>query len=660
MEKTGQQATASSQEQDAIRLESWKEIAAYLNRDVRTLYRWEKEGLPVHRVLHQKRGNVYAYRGELDAWLHNRSSIPSSRRKKVWVASALIAAGALAGAILHLLQNSGPTVDPLKMTVTRVTEDGRITSGVAISRDGRYVAYATRAADKSGNRSLHLKQLASGSDVEVVGPSLGAYRSIRFNADGNYIYYTHTAEGNNTVFDLFCVPTLGGPSRHILTNVQFPVAFSTDGAKLAFLKSSVGSNYELFVANNDGSNPRLIFNENGTFLTPPSWFSRRDLIAIGVLGPKSNRLLVLDPRGKIVKSFAYESVVWNPAWMPDGTGIFFLTSPQDTNRGQLIFQPYPKGKPSMFTNDLDSYSDIDISGDSNSLVAGQSDLSQHVFVGGGRNVGEFDEQSLKDSNFGQDDGSSLSWTRDGKLLFTDLSLHLFVANVDGSARVQLARGRSVMDAEACGSSDQAVVRVWLGNHSEIFLLSLSSGELRQLTNVKNAWGAKCTPDGREVIYASFDSDSDNIVRLRKMAINGSASVELGRTEILENIKPAISPDGKLVAYVQKTGDRVQYVVQNIGDGSPLHILKPMDSPVRESLQGWTPDGRALMVRSGSEGQLFLFPISSAPPQQITHFETEPAYVAAAAWSHDGKSIAITRSRMNNSNAVLFTNFRKSR
>lgn len=54
------------------RLESWKEIAAYLKRDVRTVQRWEKnEGLPVHRHLHDKLGTVYAYKPELDLWWNN-------------------------------------------------------------------------------------------------------------------------------------------------------------------------------------------------------------------------------------------------------------------------------------------------------------------------------------------------------------------------------------------------------------------------------------------------------------------------------------------------------------------------------------------------------------------------------------------------------------
>ena len=56
------------------RLESWKEIAAYLGRDVTTVRRWERrEGLPVYRILHSKLGSVYAYTAELDAWRDSRA-----------------------------------------------------------------------------------------------------------------------------------------------------------------------------------------------------------------------------------------------------------------------------------------------------------------------------------------------------------------------------------------------------------------------------------------------------------------------------------------------------------------------------------------------------------------------------------------------------------
>ncbi|MBI3404776.1 MAG: tetratricopeptide repeat protein [Acidobacteria bacterium] len=55
------------------RLESWKEVSAYLKREVRTVQRWEKnEGLPIHRLQHEKLGSVYAYKSELDAWWKDR------------------------------------------------------------------------------------------------------------------------------------------------------------------------------------------------------------------------------------------------------------------------------------------------------------------------------------------------------------------------------------------------------------------------------------------------------------------------------------------------------------------------------------------------------------------------------------------------------------
>ena len=61
---------------EAGRLDSWKEIAAYLRRQVRTVNLWEKtEGLPVHRHLHSTRGTVYAYRSELDEWFRKRALV---------------------------------------------------------------------------------------------------------------------------------------------------------------------------------------------------------------------------------------------------------------------------------------------------------------------------------------------------------------------------------------------------------------------------------------------------------------------------------------------------------------------------------------------------------------------------------------------------------
>jgi TolB-like protein len=62
-------ATLPADSSESGHFDSWKEIAAYLKRNVRTLQRWEKqESLPVHRHRHDRLGSVHAYKSELDAW----------------------------------------------------------------------------------------------------------------------------------------------------------------------------------------------------------------------------------------------------------------------------------------------------------------------------------------------------------------------------------------------------------------------------------------------------------------------------------------------------------------------------------------------------------------------------------------------------------------
>jgi ketosteroid isomerase-like protein len=63
------------------RLESWKEISAYLGRDVRTAQRWERnEGLPVRRLQHSKSASLYAYAEELDEWRSARQPVHATAR----------------------------------------------------------------------------------------------------------------------------------------------------------------------------------------------------------------------------------------------------------------------------------------------------------------------------------------------------------------------------------------------------------------------------------------------------------------------------------------------------------------------------------------------------------------------------------------------------
>jgi predicted DNA-binding transcriptional regulator AlpA len=107
--------------QPKTRIDSWKEIAAYLGRDVRTVFRWEKDKkLPVHRVPGGKRPVVFAYQEEIDAWLWGQDptalekaangSAHTSRR--VWLLLP-VGLALLAGAVILAVQAfyAGPPVE---------------------------------------------------------------------------------------------------------------------------------------------------------------------------------------------------------------------------------------------------------------------------------------------------------------------------------------------------------------------------------------------------------------------------------------------------------------------------------------------------------------------------------------------------------------------
>src|ERR1700735_440342 len=80
-------------------LESWKQIAAYLERSERTVRRWETaEGLPVHRREHEKQDTVFAFRHEIEAWSRLRTKC--SAETSVDEAEALAPAKPVANAYL--------------------------------------------------------------------------------------------------------------------------------------------------------------------------------------------------------------------------------------------------------------------------------------------------------------------------------------------------------------------------------------------------------------------------------------------------------------------------------------------------------------------------------------------------------------------------------
>ena len=109
---------------EADRLDSWKEIAAYLGRETRTVQGWEKnESLPIHRHQHARQGSVYAFKSELDAWREARKQIPdepapatpATPRHPARLVALLVGAGLallLAAGILALKSRTASSSSP--------------------------------------------------------------------------------------------------------------------------------------------------------------------------------------------------------------------------------------------------------------------------------------------------------------------------------------------------------------------------------------------------------------------------------------------------------------------------------------------------------------------------------------------------------------------
>lgn len=149
------------------RLDSWKEIAAYLNRDVRTVQRWEETGgLPVYRHSEARvRGSaVYAYKSELEKWLR-QSAPPSlkperqpppaagagwSPRRVAWVI-LLVLGLAAAGAALWRFARSSPSVPAPQ--AARLTDYPGLSHYPTFSPDGKKVAFSPKTPLKSRETS---------------------------------------------------------------------------------------------------------------------------------------------------------------------------------------------------------------------------------------------------------------------------------------------------------------------------------------------------------------------------------------------------------------------------------------------------------------------------------------------------------------------------
>jgi eukaryotic-like serine/threonine-protein kinase len=547
-------------------------------------------------------------------------------------------------------------INPLNMQISKLTDNGTATEG-AISPDGRYAAFIKRG----DQQSLWVKQIATGSEAQIVAPGPGNFmHRPTFSPDGNYIYYSHNYPQNENEQILYSVPSLGGTPQRILSDLSTSVSFSPDGKQIVFVHYDFGgAKPQLVIANSDGTARRTIVEREAVGLNggAPSWSGDGKMIAVAqtALTKQSlSNLLIFSSDGKQVKSFSYPFLLDDVAWLPDSTGIFLECRPPEKSFHRRIkFQPYPSGDVQNVTNDLSEYRNLTVTADGKTLVSTQEQQSSAIYMGTAPVKWPGDiKMSATPITSGQAEGGDVDWGSDGKIYFGDNAFHSFRMNPDGTSRARVPdRDTNSAYGISCGA-DAVLFANLLNNSLTLFRHSLVTGETKQVTTGRDAEWPVCTSDGKTVFYNDYFAGP----ALMRVSTDGSSPAAVYSSA---SYNAALSPNNKRIAFFQFSDaggeHKEQIVIQDL-DGGNRSFLPENGVVFRPA---WAPDGNALILDkgTGSGSNLFYQPLNGSKATQITHFDSEPLWVASYSVSPDGKQIAIGRARVNDSDLVMFSNFR---
>lgn len=249
------------------RLTSWKDIAAYLDRDVRTVMRWEKQGgMPVHRVPGGQRHSVFAYTHELNEWLNDEfqpvqredaaepqpEPLPTSdgesgnwrERRKTAAGVALLCLIAALGAFAYHSSQVRPKVSALRLQ--NVTRNGSLKLG--LETDGSTVYFSEYI---EGRLTLTAVSTQSGSTRHVPTPFINAQLED-LSPDGKSLLVS-AFEGFESERELWIVPLPDGEPRRIRQARVTSAAWLHDGKSIAY-----SSGESIYLTSDEGATTRLL------------------------------------------------------------------------------------------------------------------------------------------------------------------------------------------------------------------------------------------------------------------------------------------------------------------------------------------------------------------------------------------------------------------
>jgi len=528
------------------------------------------------------------------------------------------------------------------LRMTSVSGRGSV-FGATLSGDGRYLAYVS---GPTGQWTLWVRQLSTGSEVRILPPGPRGVWGLRFSPNGDYLYYVAEEPEKANLASLFQVPSLGGPPRKRASDLTSAVSFAPDGRRVCFLRHMMQKGEDLLIIRDlESREERTIATvaEPLNFWAGPSWSPDGKTIATAVHtaagGVHAQVLAVNSEDGTQTRIGTTGWEVGGLAWLPDGSGLVLAASKYGASDSfQLWTLSYPEGRVRRITNDASNYWEVSISGDGATLAALRDvRLANLWIVPAG---GKARPRQLTFNSSSENSVWLFELAGDDAIVFTaaaDHFSHLWMVGNDGEGLRQLTSG-----------SAEEVVERWLPGGSIIFShraedrvshiwrADADGGNARSLTQGSGESFQNLSPDGKTLLYVRHDSPRE----LWSAPVDGGEPLKIASSH---DYGAEFSPDGKRVAFFTpqeiEGRSRRECVVMPASGGAPLATLSLPPSAYQFH---WTPDGSALTFVDDKDGvqNILRQPITGGEPQQVTRF-TE-GQIRDHEWFADGGRILLNR------------------
>lgn len=594
------------------RLETWKAIAEHLQRDIRTVQRWEREqGLPVRRHEHQKRSSVYAFPRELDAWRNTRAPKVNPPGQKHWHRHTMaLTAGAVTVLAVSLFAVWLVWSRFRPSTFRRIEIQPLVAVGnalgSAISPNGRYLAYSTSGA---GGQSAWLRDLVTGASTQIGPPVEAGYQALNFSGDGEYLRFFQAGA-------LYQTPIRGGPVRKLAQGMPGYLAPSADGKRLA-LKRRVGDETQLLVTNADGSGERTVAVRKSPGSIPHfSWApdGKRIACAMGsaLFAGTNAALVVVDAdsgREQAVGSRKWWSID-QVEWLANGRGLLLVARELPLKISRPWYVSYPEGEAHAITNDLADYSPVSPANDSRSFISVQrADVSSLWVTGGDRTAKRISGGMRRKDGVG-----GIAWTPDRRIVYVSSftgTMQVWSIEADGSESKPVGpEGAAQMNPSVCGNGRYIVYNSGPGpSGRHVWRMELDGSRPVQLTTGADESWPVCSADGKWVLYLSLAPQ----YALMKVPIEGGAPLKITQESV---VMPSISPDGKTILGTYSIGSANRVVTMPVA-GGPVSMHFDIEGPKAH----WSADGKSVLYVATKDGvgNIWSRSLAGGEKRQLTRF-----------------------------------------